>query len=161
MGAIPTATECRNHLEGYNITTSIISDAWVEEERDYVIVPFVESIIKTSLSSETTATEYYSGNGTDIIILNRRGNINSIDTIEFVDGADIVGSVSVQSVELINNEGIIKSKTNLSEGMVFTVFPKGNHNIKITYKYGNTIEDDVELAIKKLVCNSMLGLLEG
>ena len=159
MGAIPDADSMRAHLEGYNITTSILSDTWIEDERDNTIVPFVEEYTG-SLSAEETKTEYYSGNGTDTLMLNRR-NINSLVSIEFVRAGDLLGNISLGSIQLIASEGILKAKTNISEGLLFSLFSKGEKNIRIAYKIGGTVKDDIEMAIKKLTCVAMLTNLEG
>ena len=159
MGSIPTATEIRAHLEGYNITTSIISDAWIEDERDNSVIPMVEQIVG-SLSAEETKTEYYSGNGTDTLILNRR-NINEITEIQYVNYSGELGIVSINSVELIEDQGILKAKANIDEGLYHVLFSKGNKNIKVTYKIGGTVADDIEMAVKKLCAITILDNLEG
>ena len=159
MGSIPSVTDCRSHLEGYNITTSILSDAWITDERDNSIIPFVETFTG-NLSAEEEITEYYSGNGTDSLILNRR-NINSITSIQYVNYSGALGAVSINSVVLIAGQGIVKAKANMDEGLYNILFSKGNKNIKVVYKIGGTVADDIEMAIKKLTCCAMLDNLEG
>lgn len=160
MATIPTATEIRDHLEGYNITTSIISDAFIVDERDNNIIPFIESVCRTSLSAEKEVTEWYSGNGTSILILNRR-NINSVSTIQLVSGEDVTAVINPASIDKILAEGILKVKSGLSEYFNWRIFPKGEDNLKITYKYGGTITGDIAMAVKKLVCSTILDNLEG
>ncbi len=154
--AIPTATEARNHLEGYQVNSSILSDGWIEDERDGNVVPYVESYTKRSISDETEqeVTEFYSGVGTSILILNRRP-VNELVNLELVRG-DELGPISVQSHEPIGSQGLLKAKTNLSEGIFFSIFPKGEKNIKVTYKYSGALPADLKMAIKKLMCVKML-----
>ena len=129
----PTADEIRNdYLEGYNITTSLMSDSRIEQFRDYDVIPMIESIIRKSMSAETTHTEYYDGNGTSILILNRR-NISSLVSIELIGVQDIIGTISVAAIDIIADEGILKARTSLSEGAYFSSFPKGKKNIKFYF----------------------------
>lgn len=153
--ALPTATEARDHLEGYEISSSILSDAWIDDERDNNIVPYVNSYIGTDISTEQETTEYCSGVGTSLLSLSRR-NINELVSIMLVRGEDIIASIALTSVDLISDEGIIKAKTNLSEGQYFSIFPKGDRNIKITYKHGGSLPNDLKHAVKKLMCVAML-----
>ena len=154
--ALPTVDEIRNiFLEGYDITTSIASDSFIERRRDKVVVPFVENFIRTSISTQQTAVEYYNGNGTTTLILNRR-NIVSLTKIELVGVQDIIGTISLASIEIIPDQGILKAKTTLSEGAFFALFPKGKRNIKVTYVHGGTLDDDVAEAIGLLTAVSVL-----
>ena len=159
MGALPVAADCRSHLEGYNITTSILSDAWITDVIANTIVPYWENITGMSLSAETEVIEYLSGNGTSILMLNRRP-VNSIEDVSFVIGGDSDALFDLSSVELIAAEGIIKRKYS-SINYRSRLWPKGEKNIKVTYKYGGSIANDIEMALKKLACIEMLGLIEG
>jgi hypothetical protein len=153
--------DMRNHLEGYcEVTTSSISDAWIIDERDNTVIPYVNNFCQTDIQTEQTAVEWYSGNGTDTMILNRR-NINSIVSIELVKAYNIFAGISVSSVDIISAEGILKAKTNLNEGLYVVLFPKGKDNIKITYKYGGSLPNDLKQAVKKLCCILMLDNIEG
>lgn len=155
----PTASEIRGYLEGYNITSSILSDTWIENTRDDIVIPYIERFTG-NLESEEIITEYLSGTGGDILYLSHR-NINSIESIEFVRAEEIIGNISVDSVELISGEGILKARTNFSEGLNYILFPRGSKNIKVGYKIGGTIPNDIKTAIKLLTCIEILKFIEG
>ena len=161
MASIPTATNCRDYLEGYNITTAIVSDSWIEDERDNDVVPWWEGVTRMSLSAETEVTEYYSGNGDELLILNRRP-VNSVSNIEYVLGTEVTGVIGGGSFEVITTEGILKAKYGFADGAYLAkLWPKGKANIKVTYKYGGSIANDVAHAIKMITCIVMLDLIEG
>jgi len=140
---------------------SFISNYWLGLRRDNFVIPFIEKHAKTSLSGETQVTEYYSGNGTNILMLNRR-NIESLDAIEYVVGDSTLNTINIQSVELISSQGILKAKSNIIESWNYPVFFKGEKNIKVTYSYGEaTCPDDLGEAVIYLVCEQALGVIEG
>ena len=155
--AAPTETEIRNKLEGYGITTAVLTDEWIADCRDNEIIPHIEDITGLTFDGETEVTEYYSGTGKSTLILNRRP-VNSITTIVeigTISEADLSGNV-----ELIEAEGIIKVITNYGEGIYEPIFRRGNKNIKVTYKYGTTdYPSRVSAAIKNLVAAKMLNLI--
>ena len=70
--AKPTTIEIRAFLEGYNVSISCLSDEWIEARRDNFIIPYVERLIKISLSGSEEKTEYLDGTATDILMLNRK-----------------------------------------------------------------------------------------
>lgn len=160
MATLPTATECRNYLEGYGIDSEVISKDWIEDERDNSVVPIVEDIIGRSISVEETIVDYVSGNNTDILILNRR-EINSIVQLELISGPDIDGTININSVELLPKKGILKAVAGLEQYRHTRTFPKGENNIKVTYKVGGTLDDRIAMAIKQLVCVAILDNIEG
>lgn len=159
--SIPTATEIRTYLEGYNITISFLTDAWIEARRDNFIVPFVERIINRKVDSEESVTEYVSGNGKSILFLSAK-NINSLVSIEYVTGSDdtVDSNIGLGSVRLIPESGILKSITNITEGGYNTLFSKGEKNIKIVYKVGsNSGDNELKEAITYLCAEQMLGFV--
>lgn len=160
MGDMPTVQECRDHLEGYNITTSILSTAWITDEMTYNVLPMVEQITG-DLSAAETITDYLSGNGGKTLILHRRNSTITLVSITLVSSSDIIGTIPLTSVELIAKEGILRAKTLISEGLYFPLFPHGQKNIKVVYTIGGSVPDDIEMAIKKLTCITMLDNLEG
>jgi hypothetical protein len=161
MASIPTPAEARAHLEDFcAVNASTISDAFITDERDNNIVPHVNNFCRTNVSTLQTVTEYYSGNGSTILILNRR-NITTLLDIQIVRGEPFLTQISLSSVDLIPNEGILKAKKNLNEGLYFVLFPKGEDNIKVQYTYGGVLNDDVAMAIKKLMCVAILDNIEG
>jgi len=155
--AAPTATEIRAVLEGYGISTAVLTDTWLEKCRDEEIIPHVEDVTRLEFDGEQEITEYYNGNGSSVLILNRRP-VNSITSIEIV--GSLTGGNLSDSVELIENEGIVKATTNYNEGIYGPVFQKGDKNIKVTYKYGTTdYPIIVSRAIKLLVAAKALVLI--
>jgi len=154
---IPTATEIRTFLDGYNISASICPDAWIERRRDRFIIPLVERIIGRSVNAEDTNTEYVSGTGGPLIFLSAR-NITELVSLEYITGSgDVESNISVSSVELLDTEGIIKSVSNITEGGYSTLFMKGTKNIKVVYKVGGSITADLEEAITYLSAEQILG----
>ncbi len=158
--ALPSASEIRSHLEGYNITSSKVSDSWINDERDEVVVPYVEDQVGFSLESEDTKIDYHSGNGRSVLYLNRRG-ITEIVSVDLVRASDIIGTISLSSFELNSDEGFLKAVSNFSEGIWSVLFPKGDKNIKVTYTIGGTLTTRLNTIVKKFTCISMLDLIEG
>jgi len=155
--AAPTATAIRAELEGYGISVTVLTDAWIERCRDEEIIPHVEDITRMAFSGETSVTEYYNGNGKSVLILNRRPVV-AITNIQEVSSASVINLST--SVELISSEGILKVKTNYSEGVYGAIFRKGEKNIKVTYTYGyDDFPDDVSRAVRLLVCAKALALI--
>lgn len=155
--AAPTATEIRDKLEGYGITITVITDEWIEDCRDNEVIPHIEDITGQVFDGEVEITEYYNGTGKDYVILNRKP-INSIEEIITI-GTLSEGDLSTL-VELISAEGIIRLKSDYSEGVYGPIFRRGNKNLKITYKYGtNDYPNIVASAIKNLVAAKMLNLI--
>lgn len=153
--AKPTATEIRDVLEGYGISDTVVTDSWLEGCRDEEIIPHVNEITRMDFEAEQTVTEYYNGNGKDLLILNRRP-VNEIVTIQHVGG----GGSFIGSIELIGAEGLVKAANSYSEGIYGPIFKKGTKNIKVTYKYGYTdYPTDVKRAIKNMVAAKALNLV--
>jgi hypothetical protein len=160
MANIPTATKCREYLAGYGINTEVLSRDWIDDERDTNVIPFVEHMVGASISTEETFVEYLNGTGKDVLFLSRR-NVSEITEVKLVSGGDIDGTLSLSSIELIGDLGEIKAIAGLSEYYFTRKFPRGQKNIKITYKAGGTLDADVAMAIKKLTCVTMLDMIEG
>jgi len=152
---LPTTQDVYDYLEGYGIDKNVISESWITSQRDEEIVPYVEHLLGYSIDDEASIVEYHSGNGTDILMLDRKGVI-SVDSIELVSGADILGTISLSSIELISEKGILKAKSGLPEYYAVKHFPKGNNNIKVTYSIGEAYKTDIMLAVKMLVCIAVL-----
>lgn len=155
--AVPTVIDIRVELEGYGITTSVLSDNWIERCRDYEIIPHVKRITKMDFNSEQEITEYYNGNGTSILILNRRP-VNEIVSIQVISSLT-VGNLLAATL-LISNEGIVKARTDYDEGIYGPIFQKGYKNIQVTYKYGyDDYPDDIARAIILMVAAKALALI--
>lgn len=132
---------------------------FIQDRIDRFIVPWVQRKTRCNFNGVRTVTEYYSGNGSDILVLNRR-NINEVTAIAYVSGNQSF-TVSAASIELIATEGILKARTNAGESMTLSrTFPRGTDNIKITYTYGyDTCPDDIYDAILYLAAEQALGQL--
>ena len=159
--SVPAAADVRAFLEGYDISTSIISDTWIDNDIAGEILPKWQKKTGMHLSAEQEATEYLSGNGQGVLFLSRK-SVNSLESITFVSGIDSsLNTLSIGSVELIGDRGMLKRKSSdLAVGASFS-FPKGNKNIKVVYKYGGTCPDDVKYALTKWSAVNVLGQISG
>ena len=158
---LPTPTDCRNFLEGYNISSSIISDDWIQDDIDNMVVPFIQDQARTNLTQITTATEYLSGISWDYIMLSRRDPTMILTSVQLVSGEDVSGTINLADLQLIPEAGIIKVKSGLSEYYEYRTFPKGNLNIKVQYTYGGNPSSELLRAVKLLECVNMLTQIEG
>jgi len=159
MATEPTATEIRAFLEGYGITSAVLSDAWIEEQRDYLVIPNVECVIGYSISSVTPMTEVLSGTGKDILILSCRPVV-SVTKIEYVMGGDDEFPLNISNLQVLTEEGIIKAKSNMLNYPRTFVFMKGEKNIRVTYNVGwATVPGILKLAIKMLCAEQILGFI--
>jgi hypothetical protein len=158
--SLPTAADVRAQLEGYNINASLVSDTFINNEMSDMIVPYIEKVCRTSLQSLVQVTEWYSGNGSSILVMNRR-NIVQLITIALVRGSDFLSYINLDAIDLVASEGILKARTRVSEGYYFSIFPKGEDNLRITYTYGNALDAQLALAVKYLACITVLDNLEG
>ena len=158
--AAPTPTEIRAVLEGYMVDTNAISDAWVIEHRDSFVIPLMEEKTRQTFYRTAQVTEVYSGNGTTTLTLNRRPVI-SLDDIRYLVLAINFQNVAVDAIELIGNEGILRSlEATIIEATTIPVFPKGKSNIEVTYTYGYTeLPPLLQTAIKYFVAEGMLGFI--
>lgn len=152
--AAPTATEIRDELEGYGITTAVLSDAWVERCRDEKVIPHIEDITGLTFDGITTVTEYYSGTGKSTLMLNRRPIVDVI-SLEYTN--QVTEGNLEEAIEVIASEGILKGISDYNEGLYAPLFKKGDKNIKVTYTYGTSdYPTKVFGAIKSLVAAKML-----
>lgn len=157
--ALPTATDVRDFLEGYEISTTVLTDPWIERKLTNVIIPFVERLIGRSAEGSESVVEYLSGNGKSILLLSRK-DVVSLTSLEYVTGGDFDTTIGLSGVRLIPNQGMIKSVSNITEGGYSTLFAKGIKNIKVTYTVGSTtIENDLKEAIIMLCAESILGFV--
>lgn len=158
MSKVPEVRDIRDLLEGYGITISVVSDNWITNRMTRFIVPYVEAKCRTKVDATEQVTEYLSGTGSTILPLSRR-NVVSLDSIGYVVGG---GDAPIQlgSVELVSDEGILKSKRRLEVGVETpNVFARGKYNIKVTYTVGRTgaEEDFVTEALAYLAAEQILG----
>jgi hypothetical protein len=158
---IPTADNVRTLLQGYNITSSIIDDDFIDDSINDEVIPYVENFARTSFTGEKTVVEYYSGNGRDELMLNRKNIVETIE-VKLISSNDIDISIDIKEIDTIPGAGILKIRSGLSEFYNFyRIFPKGNDNVKVTYKVGGECPADVAVAIKKLAAILVLDQMEG
>lgn len=135
---------------------SEMTDNWIALRRDRRVIPYIENALGQTISQVSQITEYYSGNGGSILILNRRPIIEIIDLTYTNIPAETQTGNLLLSVELIPEEGILKSRSNFNEGSFDPIFAKGKNNVKITYSYGyvdtpNDICEAITIYVAKLM----------
>jgi len=158
--SMPSAQDVRELLEEYGITPAVLSDKWLINRRDRFVVPWVEQKCRLSFRGVKTYAEYKSGTGKELLILNRRP-ILALTSVEYVMGGGEY-MPSLQSIEVLAEEGMLKAKINVNQNFTAPMFPRGSRNIKVTYTagYENTaIPEGVHEAIKMLVAESALGIV--
>ena len=156
---VPTATNIRDFLEGYGITSTVLTDKWIEGRRDNFVIPCVERITYQSFSAIASTVEYHSGVGKNILLLDRRPIVD-VQEIKYVLGGENVAILNLAMVQIIKEQGILKSKTNYDEAFLLPVFAKGEYNIQVTYTYGYTsMPSDVGEAVMYLFAEQALGFI--
>lgn len=137
---------------------SIVSSGWVIDHMNNFVIPWMEKKTRQSFYTTTQEEEIYSGNGTTTLVLNRRPVI-SVEQIRYLVRETYYGAVDVTLIEVIGNEGIIRSlETTSIETTAVPIFPKGKYNIAVTYTYGYAnLPEMLQTAIKFFVCESILG----
>jgi hypothetical protein len=133
--AAPTPTSVRDLLEGYGITTDVLTDAWITARMTNFIIPAVENITRQKFDGITSVTEYHSGTGKNTLFLDRRP-IVAVTEIAYVLGGNTQRILNLAMIETVANQGILKAKTNYDEAFLLPLFAKGEYNIKVTYNYG-------------------------
>ena len=158
--ALPTPAEVRDELEGYGITTSIVSDDLITR-RINTVKNWVESKIAMPVEGTKQFIELYSGTGSALLPLDRI-NIISLDAIAYVNAPDINSSISITSILLIKDQGILRSRTNFTETNTNPIFWRGKNNIQVTYTAGFvTINQDIKDGILYLTTERVLGQAGG
>lgn len=158
--SLPSAQDVRELLEEYGITPAVLSDKWLINRRDRFVVPWVEQKCRLSFRGVKTYIEYKSGTGKELLILNRRP-ILALTSVEYVMGGGEY-MPSLQSIEVLAEEGILKAKINVNQNFTAPMFPRGSRNIKVTYTAGYesaVIPEGVHEAIKMLVAEGALGIV--
>lgn len=154
-----TYSDIRSFLEGYGITMTQLSDTWINSRINNFVIPFVESYTRQSFSGVQTITEYYSGTGNNVLMLNRRP-IVAITEIRYVIGGYSMPILNLAMIETIAAEGIIKAKSNFDEAYFLPVFAKGSKNIKVSYTYGwADYPIDIKEAIIYFASSQILGFI--
>ncbi len=127
---------------------------------DNQIIPWVEKIIRMSVSVEETVVEHHDGTGQEELALDRK-NVNSLVNIENLDTIERIGGPSVNTVEIAAG-GILKIKQKSeSEFPLHGIWHQGRRNYKITYLSGGPIPDDVNQAVILQASAILLGNTAG
>jgi len=153
---LPTAQDVRDYLEGFGVTTALLTDTWILKRRDQNVVPIVERGTGLSVTGTKQVTELYSGNGTARIILDR-APIKSLDEFAYTNSFD--SNITLDSIEVDLLQGILVSKSSFDESTTRQLFAKGTENLKITYTYGFASADiplDIHEAILLLLAERAL-----
>jgi hypothetical protein len=153
LASIPVAQDVRDYLEG--ITTADVSDTWIEKSRDFEVIPAIEHWAQLSLSSQESKTDYFSGTGSPVLILDSK-NIVSVESYSYIGIDPDTPITSTTGFEFIQKEGIIRK---ISGG-----FPKGNKNIKVNYTIGfatGNLPNDLSRLIVLMLADMVLGKKAG
>ena len=157
---IPSVQEIRGFLDGYCVTPDVISDHWVQNRRNNFVVPWMEAKMGQPLGSTVQKTEYVSGTGSQQLLLPHRPII-SLDAITYINVDPATMTITLASVEVIEKEGILRSKANFNEGNDRSpVFRRGTRNIRVTYTVGyTTIPALLHEAIMAFTAERMLAFI--
>lgn len=141
-----TENDVYSLLEGYGIEPYHVKPQWILKRYNNFVIPFIERKTRQSFTGTIQTSEYYSGTGEHILILNRKPII-SLDAIEHITGFSPGVQLDVSSIEVIAAQGLLRAKSNYQEGQYSNTFARGDRNIKITYTYGFTdFPDDLNEA---------------
>lgn len=156
----PKADDVREFLEGYCATKCTISDAWIERRMDSFVIPWIERVTRQKFTGTEQIVEYYSGQGTSILVLNRRP-IVSLDALAYTNYVEVDQFViNVNSIAVIADEGILKARYDFREDNWRPIFARGVNNIVVTYTYGfDDYPDDIKEAIIYFTAEQLLGVL--
>jgi hypothetical protein len=139
----------------------VMSDDWIIKCRDNYVVPWLEKTLNTSFSGTAQIEEYYSGNGTSILVLNRKPII-SLDALSYTNVMSNQYVINILAIQVISEEGLLKVRTNFNESTWIPIFAKGLMNLRVKYTYGYAVMPvDIFETVKYLVCEQILGLIEG
>lgn len=139
-------------------TIKLLSFKLIDDFINNTVDDYISRVTRCSFTGEQEVTEFYSGNGKSLLILNRR-NVTEVVEIVRVTVPDYPSSVDVTSVELIGSEGILKARDSFHDSSTSSrLFEKGTKNIKVTYKYGfSDVPNDIYDAYLYLAAEMALG----
>jgi hypothetical protein len=139
----------------------VVSDKWIQDRIDRLIIPYVKRITRLSFDGIETVTEYYDGTGSPIMVLRRRPIVQII-AISYTNVDANFYYLTPTALQVIKEEGILKAKANFNESSYIPIFFKGDRNIRIQYQYGfDTCPADVSEAIARLTASEVLGHVAG
>ena len=136
-----------------------INQSWIEKRRDNFVVPYVERVTRQSFGSIKSVVQFYSGNGKNYLLLNKKP-IVALTEIRYVLGGSNFTILNLQNIQVVASEGILKAKRNYEEAYYLPVFARGDYNIQITYTYGYAdCPEDVKEAVMYLCAEQILGFI--
>jgi len=159
---IPTPEEVVEFLADFGVTckqedsgcSTFVSKKQIQAIISNRVIPFIEGKVGFKIGEVLQYVEYYDGNGSDVLTLNRRPIVALID-LSFVAGSEY--PINVGSIVVNAAEGLLKSRASISEGIERRYFSKGRRNIKITYTAGYAeTPADLCSAILLLAANHVL-----
>jgi hypothetical protein len=157
--SLPVGNDVLDFLACYGISSTVLPTAWIDKRITNFIYPYVQRITKQNFNGVKEITEYYSGNGQSILILNRRPVV-SLTQIFLVSYNDVEAKLGTSNIEIITTEGTLKSIGVFENYPYVSLFPLGIDNLKITYKYGfSDCPEDVKEAMIYLAAEQVLGFI--
>lgn len=139
---------------------SVITDDWIASRRDGRVIPYIERVLATNVREVKEVTEYYSGNGSSLLMLNRRPIVELKNITYTTLPTEYETGNLLSSVEAIKEEGILKARFLFNEGGYNNIFRRGLNNIKVTYTYGfsdlATQAPDIKEAILAMTAKAIL-----
>lgn len=139
----------------------VVSDEWIQDRLDNLILPFVNRITRQNFDGVQTITEYYDGTGSAIMVLRRRPIVQLI-AISYTNVDANLYYLTPNAMQIIYDEGVLKAKANFNESSYIPIFYKGTRNLRITYQYGYAeCPGDVAEAIMRFTASEVLGHIAG
>jgi hypothetical protein len=154
--AFPNAdeTQASGVVYAYDLYNYLI-DPIIEKNINYI-----EGLTNLSLRGVQQYTEFHSGQGTAELMLDVK-NIRELISIEILNRVPVHGILSISSVEIVPNMGILRIKRIAeSYNLLMLNFPAGENNIKVTYEAGyeeNEIPENIINALALLCIADILG----
>ena len=112
-----------------------ISTEWIVNQRDKFIIPWIERKCRVKINSTAQREEFISGNGGNILILDRKPII-SLDELKYVQSLPDNESDAKSTVILNQEEGILVGRYRVDNSSDISSFPRGDKNIFVKYTYG-------------------------
>lgn len=159
FGGYITVAEVREHMEGYGIDSSVLSDSFIQKKITAVVAK-VEREVSKSLFGTKSETWVTGGNNGKTIQL-PHWPVSSITSIKILYGDIDPSVISEQEYQLNSRLGQISILSSiLIDGSYIFRWPGGDNNIEIKYEHGYPIVNaDVKDAIMSLIaCACMMNV---
>lgn len=147
----PTVADVREFLDGFGLGTANfgVKDTWLQGRIDAAMV-LMEDWLRTSFRGKREAFETYSGNDSEILVLQRRPVIELIS----ISYSNISVNTYIAKYILEPIEGIVRGFSKRD------IFPRGRDNIAARYTYGyDGVPIDLKESCLALITDRMLGQL--